>query len=153
LSVCPAEGNGVNPLFCTFQSPKTLQSDNLFFLLHVVLHVQTHRGHVRATESTQYSRCIRLTLALGGLANLLSPKLLNLCGNDSVEVLRHVTSATPYGNPGRLPLSNPTKCRKLGQHGTIMHHRNVLGMPWHPCTNTMRPRAEIATVRSCEFVA
>jgi hypothetical protein len=44
--------------------------------------------------------------------NLLSPKVLELC--DSVEVLRRVLPATPYGNPGCLPLSNPTKCRKLG---------------------------------------
>jgi hypothetical protein len=29
-------------------------------------------------------------------------------------VLRRVTLATPYGNPGCVPLSNPTKCRKLG---------------------------------------
>jgi hypothetical protein len=29
-------------------------------------------------------------------------------------VLRRVTPATPHGNPGCLPLSNPTKCRKLG---------------------------------------
>jgi hypothetical protein len=31
-----------------------------------------------------------------------------------LSVLRRVTLATPYGNPGCLPLSNPTKCRKLG---------------------------------------
>jgi hypothetical protein len=29
-------------------------------------------------------------------------------------VLRRVNPATPYGNPGCLPLSNPTKCRELG---------------------------------------
>jgi hypothetical protein len=29
-------------------------------------------------------------------------------------VLGCVSLATPYGNPGCLPLSNPTKCRKLG---------------------------------------
>jgi hypothetical protein len=40
--------------------------------------------------------------------------VLELCESDSVVVLRPVTLATPCGNPGCLPLSNPTKCRKLG---------------------------------------
>jgi hypothetical protein len=35
------------------KSPKSLQSDNFHFLLHVVKHIQTHGEHVRTTESTQ----------------------------------------------------------------------------------------------------
>jgi hypothetical protein len=36
-------------------------------------------------------------------------------------VLRRVTLATPYGNPGCVPLSNPTKCRKLGLLACTVH--------------------------------
>jgi hypothetical protein len=43
--------------------PKTLQFDNFNYLLHVVLHIQTHREQEWTTESTQYPSCIRLTLA------------------------------------------------------------------------------------------
>jgi hypothetical protein len=48
------------------KSPRTLQSDN-FHLLLPMLGVQTHREHVRTTESTQYPSCIRLTPAHFGL--------------------------------------------------------------------------------------
>jgi hypothetical protein len=43
------------------KSPKALQSDIFNFLLHV-LHIKTHREHVRTTESTQYPSCSRVTL-------------------------------------------------------------------------------------------
>jgi hypothetical protein len=35
------------------------------------------------------------------------------CDSDSVGVLGRITFATPYGNPGCLPLSKPTKYRRL----------------------------------------
>jgi hypothetical protein len=61
----------------------------------------------------------------GSLAILLSPMVLAPCNSDSVEVLGRVTMATPYGNPGCLPLSNPTKCRKLGMNPhRLTHVRN-----------------------------
>jgi hypothetical protein len=41
-------------------------------------------------------------------------------------VLRRVTLATPYGNPGCVPLSNPTKCRKFGLYGLKQAARE-----WH----------------------
>jgi hypothetical protein len=36
--------------------------------------------------------------------------------SECCDASRRVTLATPYGNPGCLPLSNPTICRKLGLH-------------------------------------
>jgi hypothetical protein len=45
------------------KSPKAIQSDILYFLLHVVHHPKTHQEHLRTTESTQYPNCIRLTSA------------------------------------------------------------------------------------------
>jgi hypothetical protein len=48
-----------------------------------------------------------------------SPKVLKLRDSDFVQVLRRVTLAAPYGNPVYLPLSNPTKCRKLGLLGLM----------------------------------
>jgi hypothetical protein len=56
---------------------------------------------------------------------MLSPKVLELCYGDSVEVVRRVTLATPYGNPEGLPLSNPTKCRKLGLQPVELNTRGV----------------------------
>jgi hypothetical protein len=44
-------------------------------------------------------------------------------------VLRRVTPATPQGNPGCLPLSNPTKCRKLGLKDCIAPTRRALPGP------------------------
>jgi hypothetical protein len=43
------------------KSPKAIQSDILYFLLHVVHHPKTHQEHLWTTESTQYPSCIRLT--------------------------------------------------------------------------------------------
>jgi hypothetical protein len=63
----------------------------------------------------------------GSLAILLFPKVLEPCESDSVQVLRRVTLATTYGNPECLPLSNPTKSRKLGLLKTWLNMQAVTG--------------------------
>jgi hypothetical protein len=55
--------------------------------------------------------------------------VLEVCDSDSVPVLGRITLATPYGNPGCLPLSDPPKCRKLGLPQLIHEKGNVV--IWH----------------------
>jgi hypothetical protein len=82
-----------------------------FNCMSPVLHPKPNQEHVQTTESTQYPSCILDLSTFRGALLLFCYPLR--CWHHVVlilSVLEQVTLATPYGDPGCLPLS----CRKLG---------------------------------------
>jgi hypothetical protein len=101
------------------QSPKTLQSDKFHFF-KICLRAQYTKSSRARTDNIINSIPQLYSIDHGKFRVALlvcyprESKGVGTWDSDSVLVLRRVTLATPYGNPGCLPLSNPTKCRKLG---------------------------------------
>jgi hypothetical protein len=80
----------------------------------------THQQHIQRIQIGTYIVTVGYIVIVG--PRHMSDSLaafkcfLSPCVSVSIEVLRRIALATADGNPGCLPLSNPTKNRKWGLH-------------------------------------
>jgi hypothetical protein len=115
LSVCPARGTVGNVSFYSFQ--RAQEHSNLTNSPHCCMSRAEYTNSSRARTDNRMNSVIQLySVDLGTFRVALLICYPQRCWNFVIviQVLRRVNPATPYGNPGCQPPSNPTKCRKLG---------------------------------------